>query len=224
MNADFAVAGCKDLLAEGAAERWIFDEGVRDLNTCQVECLGRRCDNNGVVCKFFAYRAEYGVRSFKDEIAVDFIANDNHVVLETDVADAFQFFAGPNAANGIVWTAKKEKFYFVLDDSLFEIFKVNMVASIFAIDEVATFYFAVIVDDDIGKVHIDGLLDKDVIANIGERFYRHAEREHNARYFNNPFAVFDVVIMAATVKILNSFVVVVFGGCVAKNSIFSNAN
>ena len=99
-----------------------------------------------------------------------------------------------------------------------------MVASIFAVDEVAAFYFTVIVDDDIGKVHVDWLLDKHVVANIGELFYRHAEREHDARYSNNPFVVFDVVIVAATVKILNSFVVVVFGGCVAKNSIFSNSN
>ena len=99
-----------------------------------------------------------------------------------------------------------------------------MVASIFAVDEVAAFYFTFIVDDDIGKVHVDWLLDKHVIANIGKRFYRHAECEHNARYSNNPFAVFNVVIMATTIKILNSFVVVVFGGRVAKNSILSNAN
>ena len=57
------------------------------MDACQVECFCWRRDDDGFVGQFFAYGGEYGVRTFKDEIAVDFIAHDDYIMLEANLSE-----------------------------------------------------------------------------------------------------------------------------------------
>lgn len=83
-------------------------EEPRRLHAGQREGLGDRLVGDRIIHHGLVVqgRERNVLLALADEVAMDFVRQHEHIVLEADFAIAGQFFLGPGAANQIIWVAE----------------------------------------------------------------------------------------------------------------------
>ncbi len=92
---------------EGKAQFGVGDDHVGGFETGQVEGFAGRGTDDAVLGEFFADAGKGGEgMAGMNQVAVNFVGNDKHVVGEADFTETGQFFACPDTTNRVVGTAQ----------------------------------------------------------------------------------------------------------------------
>ena len=181
-----AVAGRRDRLLELPPQRIIRDKNVGDLKSRKVKCLARRrAGHHKFPVAFFETR-QYLMRSLKDEIRVDFIADHNHSVFFTDVAQPQELLPCPHASHRIVRVAEKKELYLTAAYFFFKIRKIHPVSSVLSLHERIIHNLPAVIADHLRKRIVDRLLQQHRVARLRERPHRLRQRKNNPRRLDQP--------------------------------------
>ena len=82
-----------------------------------------------------------------DEITMDLIIQDDHIVLQADIPQPGQFLSGPHPSRRVVGVAQQEGFYLVFPDFLLKIPKVDGIFPIFIMELAVDEGPAIVFDD-----------------------------------------------------------------------------
>ena len=176
-----AVAGCEDLGAEFPAQLVVFNEDVGNLQSGEVEGLGRRGAGDRACGDFRRQRGQYRMmEAGAHEFMVDLVGDDEDFVARADIGDVQQFLFCPDAASRIVGAAEQEELDVPVCDLLLEVGKVDFVVAVLQ-DERAVDEFAAILHDDLCEGIVDGLLQEYAVSRGCEAAYGRGQGKDDAR-------------------------------------------
>ncbi len=155
-----------ELLAQLAALFGIGDDGEGGAEAGHVEALARRGEGDAMLAQGWAEGGDGCVGAFKDQIGVDFIDDEEHLMAQRELAEGAQGVFGPDQANGVVGAAQQHGLGALAKEGL-EVVEVHLVAGVDAAQGVAP-HLALARLDDLIEGIVDRWLDHDGVAGLGE--------------------------------------------------------
>ena len=109
----------------------IWNNNVRNLKSCQVESLAWCSTCNCNILKFFLNIGKSRMLVARiNEVAVNFITYNCHIIFHANITKFFQFPFFPNSSNRIVWATQNEKFYVIFLNFPFKVLKIYFVMTV----------------------------------------------------------------------------------------------
>ena len=151
------------------------------------------------------------------KIGVNFIAQNDNLMAQANIAHAAQFLPRPHAPHRIMGRTQQHELYLLLDDLALQIRKIHFIAAA-AQQQRRINYSPPIVLDNLGEGIINRPLNQHRIARLGVSLHRHRQRKDHAGSFRQPFPLHLPGKMPG-VPILHCGKISVTRFAVAKNSV-----
>src|SRR5574344_2928928 len=113
-----------------------------------------------------------------NELMVDLVGRDEHIMTGTDLCYPQQLIFGPDTSGRIVRTAEQEEADMVLLYFLLEVIEINRIVVVFQ-DEWAVDQLAAIIADGLGERVVDRLLDENGLTRFRKGADGHAEGNYD---------------------------------------------
>ena len=181
-----AVAGRPDRLLELPPQRIIRDKNIGDLKSRKVKGLARRRAGHHKFPVAFLESRQHLMRSLKDEIRVDFIADHNHSVPLADVTQPQKLLLCPHPADRVVRVAEEKELHLTAAYFFFKIRKIDPVSSVLSLHERVIHNLPAVIADYLRKRIVDRLLQQHRVTRLGERPHRLCQRKNNPRRLDQP--------------------------------------
>ena len=170
---------------EACAEFGVGDDDLGGEHTGEVEGFARRHAGDGVLRDFVRQGGDGCVlMAAHHQVGVNFVADEQAVVLQTEFGYLPQLLRGPAAAHGVVGVADNHQFGMLLQ-LLFQIVEVHLVVVVVD-DERVENQFAPIFLHHFIKRRIDGGLDENFVVFFGKNLHHEGETCNDARREADP--------------------------------------
>ena len=125
----------------------------------------------------------------KNNIRMNFIRYDKHIMLQTEFGHAGQFFPGKTFADRIVRIAQQEHRGALFAEQFFQIGKVDFIAAVCLVNQIVAQDMPAVVGDDFMKRVIRRHLDDDIVARFGKGPHGVNDRRNDRRRVFDPVLV-----------------------------------
>ncbi len=109
----------------------LWDDNAGCLQAGEIECLARRGAGDGATSEGVTDLGKWGEYvTLVDQIGVDLVRDDEHVVFEADLPESDQFFPCPHASHRIVRTAQDGQLDLAIAALVVEVSEVHSIATV----------------------------------------------------------------------------------------------
>ena len=151
-------------------------------------------EGDAVLGKLFVQQSEWMVTvTWQHQVAVDFVGDDQHVVLHADFTQEQQLVLRPATANGVVGIAEDEHLGGL--GLLNQLVEVEFIA-ISSVYQSVVHQLSAMARNGMMERRVNRWLDDDLVARLSKGQHSHVEAAHHARGERHPILVHIPMVMA----------------------------
>ena len=172
-----------------AAAHVIVSRGyVGNLRSGNVECLCRRCTRRRMRQESVRKRGERRVLVARhNDVAVYFVRQDEHSVLQADVAHTAQFVSSPRTSGRVMGVAQQEELDLRVGGTPLEVVKINCISAV-GVNQLVVFHHTAVVPYGRKEAVVNRRLHKHLVTGNGHRLDDSRHGRHHSGSIYHPLA------------------------------------